>query len=133
MSWIKLDGYTLSATGNGCLICCRGDVRQGPEGREPILSTGFFDEWLGTPEICATCIGEAAQMLGWISNAVHVHEVTARKQAQAELTELKLQLTEKSAALRSVVNELSASMANEITEPGGSHSVKKVPARSATK
>jgi hypothetical protein len=108
MGWIQVNSYSQDTMRSGCLICGNGDVRRTVNGPEPILSSGYQDEWSGTPEICATCIGEAATMLGWISGPTHAKEVEARKAAQAEATNLQSQVDDKVATIRTLTSELAA-------------------------
>jgi len=105
MSWVKVNGYTANTLNGGCLLCGNGDVRETANGLEPILSTGF-ETFEGTPEICATCIGEAATMIGFVSGVTHAKEVEARKVAQAENLALQTQLDDKAATVRTLTAEL---------------------------
>lgn len=111
MSWIFVDHFSAETMRSGCLMCGNGEVRQGPDGPELILSTQYNDEFAGTPEFCATCIGEAAAMIGWKSGSAYAKEVQKREAAEAELVELKKQLEDKSAAVRTLTSELSSVLA----------------------
>lgn len=109
MSWIKVDGYSPNTMRSGCLICGNGEVRHTASGPEPILSSNYQDDWAGTPEICATCIGEAASMLGWVSSATYSSAVAARSKAEAGMADLTVQLTERAATIRTLTTELAGS------------------------
>lgn len=110
MSWIKVDGYSPNTMRSGCLICGNGEVRRTSGGPEPILSSDYQDEWAGTPEICATCIGEAASMLGWVSGPTHTKETEGRKAAEAVCADLNTKLDETAATIRTLTTELAGAI-----------------------
>lgn len=117
MSWYPVEGYSPHSMRSGCVTCGNGDVRHDGTRPELILSSGFEDEFAGVPEFCETCISEAARLIGFVSG----HELSAVQASYAELlielAEVRAQLDDKSAALRSVVHELAEATAESPEAP----------------
>lgn len=106
MSWTKVDGYTAQTMGSGCLICRNGNVRNLSNGPETILNSGYVDNFAGTPDICATCIGEAARMIGYVSGEEFAQQVLISADSLVQNADLKLQMADKDATIRVLTKEL---------------------------
>lgn len=70
MPWHELDDYRPHplSIDSSCWLC-KASRRTIGGRNERILSTGITIDFEGGVDICESCIGEAAHMLGWISPA----------------------------------------------------------------
>lgn len=114
MGWFLVDNYGPNTTRSGCLVCGNGEVRKTTKGPEAVLSTGFTDDFLGTPDICGTCIEEAAKMLGWVPGFLQTQAVEAREAAEQATADIKAELSDKIATIRTLTAELSSVMGNKV-------------------